>query len=132
MSIWRTNPPRDSDYPIWAYTGQSENVVFIRSANDQEPGYDIEAWCEADVPTPPYDPVREAYAYLERPNTTMWSAYEWFRAGYQAGSKDTGVPINRQAKKAKSPFVDPEDFWEELDAESSIREPHESAYDERP
>ena len=134
MSIWKTNPPAETDYPIWAYTGQSENVVFIRSANDQDDMglYDIEAWCEAEVPVPPWDPVRDAYEDLEQQTRTMsWTAYEWFRAGYRAGSKDMGVHALRQAKKSQSPFVDPEDFFEELDAESSIRDPNESAYDER-
>jgi len=90
-------------------------------------------WCKAEIPTPPRDTVREKYEELSQISIGKYlTTYDWFAAGYLYGKGSTS---KRQA--AKSPFVDPEGYWEDLDRsrlidqEGNIREPNESAYDER-
>ena len=127
MNIWRTSPPTPQDFPIWAYLGDAAEDVVLCRHRDAVPGDTPVTWCRAEIPTPPEDSVREKYEELSQISIGKHlTTYDWFAAGYLYGKGSTS---KRQA--AKSPFVNPEDYWEELDQEGNLREPYESAYDER-
>lgn len=126
MSIWRTTPPTTQDFPIWAYTSNSEEVVLLRDFDEMITGVMV-TWCTADIPRPPKDHIQQKYEVLADSSVSeVWGAYEWFKAGYNYGKhcKGTcGCDKGQAFKSAKSPFVSPEEYWDV--------EPNESAYDER-
>ena len=127
MNIWHTSLPTNQDFPIWAYLGDdAEDVVLCRHI-DEIPGNTRVTWCKAEIPQPPRDHVRQKYEVLSQNSIgTIRTAYDWFRAGYDYGKycKGTcGCNKGQAIKSAQSPFVSPEEYWDE--------EPNESAYDER-
>jgi hypothetical protein len=123
MSIWRTTPPTTQDYPIWAFTGDSEDVVLIRSEHDHQPTRLPITWCRADIPEKPCTPAEEKFWVLQRNKATAeWYPKDWFLAGYDYGKHCKGTCGCDKGQAAKSPFVNPEDYFEE---------PKESAFDER-
>lgn len=111
MSIWKTSIPTARDYPIWAFTDSDIEVVLIRSP---EPGDASEpiTWCRADVPPPPKDHIRRKYEVLADSSVSeVWCSYDWFKAGCNYGKHSRDISS--------------------ADEDSDIREPYESAYDER-
>jgi len=124
MTIWKTTPPTSQDYPIWAYTDDSEDVVLIRSKNDHQPTRTPITWCRAIVPMKPVNSLAEKkfWALLRSTTTTGWLPKDWFLEGYKHGKHCKGTCECNKGQSAKSPFVNPEEYFEE---------PKESAYDER-
>jgi hypothetical protein len=126
MNIWHTTPPTNQDFPIWAFiSNDTEDVVLCRYKHDIPRGVPV-TWCKAEIPQPPKDHIRQKYEVLSDSSVgEAWTAYEWFKAGYNYGMhcKGTcGCDKGQALKSCKSPFVDPEEYWEE---------PKESAFDER-
>lgn len=108
MSIWSTRNPTTSDYPIWAYTEDINDVVLIKSPKDLPFG--SITWRKAYIPTAPDKVMVKFQQILQNNGTAVWTAIDWFRAGYEYGTKPNGSQDN---KVAKSPFVDPEEYWNE-------------------
>ena len=85
MKIWSTREPRSSDYPIWAYVDDVEDVVLLRSAEDLPPGGKQVTWTKATL----YHDCETAFKELvESDHTYMWSSSDWFRAGYARALED--------------------------------------------
>lgn len=129
MAIWRTTPPTTQDYPIWAFTDDSEDVVLIRSIDDHQPTESLVTWCKADIPKRPATPAEEKFRVLRRSTaTTGWLPEDWFLEGYKYGKYCKGTCGCDKGQSAKSPFVDPEEYF---DDESETIRISESAFDER-
>jgi hypothetical protein len=125
MSIWKTTPPTNQDYPIWAYTDDSEDVVLIRSTDEHVPTRLPITWCKANIPQRPKGNVAEEQFWVLRRSiaTTGWLPKDWFVAGYDYAKRCKGKCGCDKVQEAKSPFVSPEEYFEE--------EPYDSAFDER-
>ena len=131
MSIWKTTPPTTQDYPIWAFTGDSEDVILIRTEDDHQPTRLPITWCKADIPMKPVnDEIDEQYQAIRRStDTSWWLNRDWFRTGYEYGKRSNGTCGCDKGQAAKSPFVNPEDFFD--DEACLNRVAYESAFDER-
>ena len=116
-SIWHTNTtPTLADYPVWAYTSNSDSVVFISDSGlyDQN----VIAWCRASVPQPPRpgNDVEERFWELRRSSHTIgWLPSDWFKAGYSYGTRE---------RDTDDGDISTNNWRDEI-------EPYESAYDER-
>ena len=124
MRIWKTSIPTTQDYPIWAFTDNDSEVVLLRNPDDFDQPI---TWCKADIPQLPRTHIKKKFDEIaESTMGQVWTTYRWFEAGYRYGkeqSESTGCCGKCQDKKsAKSPFVSPEEYW---------NEPNESAFDER-
>lgn len=109
MSIWKTSVPTAQDFPIWAFTDNDSEVVLLRYREEFDEPI---TWCRADIPPAPKGHVRQKYEVLADSSVSeVWGAYEWFRAGYNYGMQHKDMRPS--------------------DGEDDIREPYESAYDER-
>lgn len=121
MNIWRTSIPTAQDFPIWAFTDNDSEVVLLRYHEDfSEPI----TWCHASIPQAPRTHIKEKFDELAESTTgQIWTTYRWFEAGYRYGVERSIRTGGCNKSQAKSPFVSPEEYWDE---------PYESAYDEKP
>lgn len=109
MSIWKTSVPAAQDFPIWAFTDNDSEVVLLRYREDFDEPI---TWCRADIPRAPKDHIRQKYEVLADSSVgEVWCSYDWFRAGYNYGKQRKDISLSNR--------------------EDDIREPYESAYDER-
>jgi hypothetical protein len=114
MAIWKTSTPTTQDYPIWAYTEDSSEVVLIRSPEGRMGVYGRIVWCNAEIPSRPISAQQARFKELvESEDTTEWTAIDWFKAGYLYGNEDKGSGYIRksQPNSGISPFVSPSDYW---------------------
>lgn len=91
MSTWHTSRPAPSDYPVWAYVdNEALGLILVRTEYELPEG--LVTWCKAEIPTPPDNHVASKYYILEKSEVTLgWSAFEWFKAGYQYGKSCKGL-----------------------------------------
>ena len=88
MAIWRTTPPKESDFPIWVISNPNSNdsneVVLIRDSNGLEGLEDQLIWAHADVPSPLPDHIHARFQELcDSSVSDHWCSSDWFREGFK-------------------------------------------------